>query len=274
MKISKVTLVALWFAVPSAFAGPSVSGGGNGIGSSPSQVADGLIEAKEELGVFVHAAASDPSAALNPSNIKSQRVQSVLRAWLAKSGTGEALVADTDDTIYRQQAGECPSQTDHDYDASTLHQRGAPICFSTTRLSRFPNWTLPAELVALAAHEHAHHFGFGEEDARAVQAYIFGAYAILRIQQKLETFYHSEIDNYRYQLKNGFIAAGTALVFAARLCRDEALIEGMATAYGIRPFVMMSTQPPVCDPNDFDPDKTEQTLRSLELMSVHELNSN
>ena len=54
-------------------------------------------------------------------------------------------------------------------DSSTLRKKGAVICLSATRLSRFPGSTLKVALIPLIFHEIAHQFGFGEAEARAFQ---------------------------------------------------------------------------------------------------------
>jgi hypothetical protein len=58
-------------------------------------------------------------------------------------------------------------------DASTeMNKKGSPICFSLERLTELPVQAIPFQLVALAVHEHAHHYGFSEEDAVKAQEQI------------------------------------------------------------------------------------------------------
>jgi len=55
-------------------------------------------------------------------------------------------------------------------DASTkIDKKEASICFSLAGLKRLPIQAVPFQLVALAVHEHAHHYGFNEADAVKAQ---------------------------------------------------------------------------------------------------------
>jgi hypothetical protein len=259
----------VWLLSSLAFAGPGASGGGNGIGSSADDVKKALVDAKLNLGVFLHSASIYSDSALSPSLVKNAQAQKVLQAWLEKDGSVEKIISDIDNSEYKPQANECPSQSDDDHDGSTLHKKNAPVCFSTDRLSRFPKWALDAELVALAAHEHAHHFGFGESDARAIQGYIFNVYGFLQVQEKLKSFYNSDLQNYRARSANGsWQAAG----FSEEICRDFAAIEGFATAYNLDRFKLDSTKEPGCKPDQFDPDSLESRLRLLESATVTDFN--
>lgn len=63
-----------------------------------------------------------------------------------------------------------PNDARHSKDASTkLNQKGASICFSLEGLKRLPIQAVPFQIVALAIHEHAHHYGFDEDDAVLAQ---------------------------------------------------------------------------------------------------------
>ena len=56
-----------------------------------------------------------------------------------------------------------------DSDAGTNLSLKAPICFSVERIARVPFEVLNDQVVAILAHELTHHFGFGEDEANAVQ---------------------------------------------------------------------------------------------------------
>jgi len=269
-------MIPLLLAIPnfSAIArnGGIGDGGGNGIGSSPAQVIETLERVKARLGAYIHLAANDPMNALNPALVKDKRVKKVLQSWLKMEGNTEAFVNDTNGSEYKPQKDKCHSQSEFESDASTAYKRNAPICFSVSRLTRFPKWALEAEITSLAAHEHAHHFGFGEEDARAVQAYIFNAFGILQIQSEAQRFLNSNLENYRARVKTGYSPAGSAsaIAFAKTICRNLYLIEGQAIAYKIDVFARMSAERPSCDPENFDPDAVEQRLRKLIEVSIRE----
>jgi hypothetical protein len=247
-------------------------GGGSGIGSTEDEVIKGVAHARLALGDYLHLASSDPTNPLNPTLVKDPVVQKVLQSWLAKEGDSEAIVQDELATQYKTLKAECPSDTDDDHDASTPHRRKAPICFSTPLLQRFPAWTLPAELVALAAHEHAHHFGYGEAEARAVQHYVFSAYGLLQVHRLADQFFNMDTDNYRSRIKlSGGNSTGEA-GFVKTICRDFYSLVGQATAFNIKAFSEDLATRPVCDLTNFDADAVDQRLRDLIAASIHDLN--
>jgi hypothetical protein len=63
----------------------------------------------------------------------------------------------------------CTEGSDPRTDASTFKSRGSDICFDVSRLTRVPPEALTERLVALAAHEHIHHFNYDELEAKVVQ---------------------------------------------------------------------------------------------------------
>jgi len=275
MKIQYFVMSALvMFAAGSAHAGPGSTGGGDGIGSPEELVVQTLEDSKLELGVFIHSASLYADSALNPANVNHARVKAVLQSWLKKERGLEALISDIDHSTYNIQPQACPSQIDHHHDASTLFHRDAPICFSTKLLSRFPKWVLQAELLSLAAHEHAHHFGYSEDDATAVQNYIFATYGFLTIQEKLRSFYNSDLQNYRSRINTGYSPAGSpaAVAFAEMICRDYFVIEGLAIAYGLNQFQYDARQRLACDATKFNPDALESKLNLIEAYTVSDFN--
>jgi hypothetical protein len=268
-----LALSALLAGSPVAFAkrGGIGDGGGGGIGSKPEDVAAGVRDARLALGVYLHLAANDPLNPLQPAHVGNAAVKKVLESWLAADGDGEAIVKDSLASEYRVQKEECPSDTDDDHDASTAFRRGAVICFSTDLLKRYPAWTLPAELVALAAHEHAHHFGFGEEEARAVQRYVFDAYGLLRVHELVNRFLNVDTGNFRARVKlAGGNAAGEA-GFVKSVCRDFYQLQGQALALNVKAFALDAATRPVCDPASFDPDAVDQRLRDLMSAAIKDL---
>ena len=257
--------------------GGSDRGGGNAIGSSGEQVKIELNQAMLDFGEIVHYGAIDTTNVLNPRNVKDSRVRSILTSWFAAESSersSEKIVSDYLKTKYRLQDGDCPSDTDNDHDASTQHELGTEICFSSNRLSRFPQWTLRGELTSLAAHEFAHHFGFGEIDSRALQTYVFNAYGLIQVQLKLATFYSMDLSNYRSRVASGYSPASSpaAKSFAKRICREEASIEGLASGLNLAWFQRDLIIRDACDPDQFDGDSIEKRMRELEAKSIQDFN--
>ena len=257
--------------------GGSDRGGGNALGSSAEQVEFELNQAMLDFGEIVHYGAIDTTNVLNPRNVKDPRVRSILNSWFAterSDSSSEKIVSDSLNTKYRLQRGDCPSDTDNDHDASTQHKLGAEICFSSNRLIRFPQWTLRGELISLAAHEFAHHFGFSEVEARAVQTYVFNAYGLIQVQLKLAEFYSMDLSNYRSRVTSGYSPAGSPVAksFAKRICRQEASIEGLASGLNLAWFQRDLTIRDACDPDQFDADSVEKQLRVLEEKSIQDFN--
>lgn len=78
--------------------------------------------------------------------------------------------------IDRRESGPCESNGNDHVDASVSAFRpGADLCLSLSSLQRVPPSSLQKEILALLFHEAAHLSGFGEEDARRLQA-AFGEY--------------------------------------------------------------------------------------------------
>lgn len=279
MRLTKKTIFTLL--LPLLLAAPLFSanareggigdGGGNAKGSTPAEVEHALKETKNHLSFYVHSAAGDATHLLNPVMVKDKRAKKVLEAWLVMEDGVEAFVKNSFRTIFKPQTAPCPADA-QERDASTAHERGAPICFSTTRLSRFPTWILPAELVSLAAHEFAHHFGFDEQDADAIQTYIFNSFGLLQIQASAQKFMRSDLGNYRERVRSYSPKGSPAeQAFARSLCREFFLIEGQAIAYNIEAFKRHASLKPACDAMNFDPDALEKRLRELLATAIKEI---
>lgn len=56
--------------------------------------------------------------------------------------------------------------------STTIGKKESSICFSLEGLKRLPIQAIPFQLVAIAVHEHAHHYGFDEIDAIKAQKQI------------------------------------------------------------------------------------------------------
>ncbi len=66
----------------------------------------------------------------------------------------------------------CPHIEPNHKQASTMKGvMKSTICFHAEQLKELATESLLTQLTALAAHEHAHHFGYDEEDAKALQNY-------------------------------------------------------------------------------------------------------
>jgi hypothetical protein len=254
--------------------GGSDRGGGSAIGSSINDVKEALQVTGATLLQLINTAAITDNNLLSPKVVKNERVKAILEAWImTEDGAGKSLFWDMYKTDSLLQTSKCPSQTKDDQDASTEYKRQAPICFRVDRLARFPKWVLEAELVALAAHEYAHHYGFGEADARAIQTYIFNSYTLLKVQQQAFNFYRL-LDNYRSRVSSGYSPYGSpqAIAFAKEICRNFAALEGYAAGNNLVWFQRDLRDIDSCNPNSFDPDRVERRLKEIEKLSVADFN--
>ena len=269
LKFSITTMVLSPIAALAAQKGGVGDGGGNGVGSTAQDVINTLEGTATLLSLFVRGAAGNPLSPLNPTLVKDKRAQKVLETWLKLEDGREALLRDAELSKYQPQAAACASEPGTDHDASTPYKRGATVCFSTARLVRFPKWTLKAELVALAAHEHAHHFGFDEESAVAIQRHVLDAYGLLEVQRSAAQFIRSNLDNYRG--RSAAPGSPAAVAFAKRICRNYNVLIGQAIAYGVTVFERELATKPICEPESFDPSAVEKRLRELIKLSIDAL---
>ncbi len=263
-----------------AAGGEGISGGGNGMGVSEADVRDLVIQVNGRLPELLSVALLNDAHVLNPKNVKIERVKKVLQAWFDQTpgkwneptwldqpaGKGnEPIFNDIYGSKYFTQSADCSSGTAAHNDASTALQRNAPICFSTARLARYPRLALWAQLFALAAHEHAHHFGFGEEDAQALQAYIIDAWPMIETQVALFGFYIA-LNDFR---KHGASAENKP----EEICTHMAQISMYLYSSGVDSFIAPALRPQtICEPTHFDPDKVEKAIRRAEADAIARLN--
>ena len=92
------------------------------------------------------------------------------------SGTAQhpvGIINDIDQAVYRVKShGHCIDHDNLRHDGSILPN--GDICFSVERLMRIPKKNLRKEIIALAAHEHAHRFGIWN-DAVLIQKFLLDA---------------------------------------------------------------------------------------------------
>lgn len=89
-------------------------------------------------------------------------------------------------TIHPIASGVCTGdESEGDVDASTLHERAAPICISVERLTRVPPTALNSELLGLFFHELAHQYGYGESTARKIQFLVLRTLPLVEIAQEV-----------------------------------------------------------------------------------------
>jgi hypothetical protein len=276
--LALATLIGL---TSTALAGPGSTGGGNGIGSTLTQVNDAIGDSKSWFQTFVRnetneGAPGDAASPLNPANVKNAKVKEILLKWftpkyLANGISMSTIGVDALVTGISPQPGPCLTQSG-DRDASTGYELGSPICMSTDRLSRFPNWALNAEIVSLLAHEFAHHFGYDENDAQTIQNYFFNVYGLLVVQNSMI--------NVKYDFQN-FISAQTEPYnkpvlpeMAANICKEFYMIEGLALSYSLKPFAEdFGLGKPTCAPSPtMDAAAVLKKLQELDLESAKDFN--
>jgi hypothetical protein len=232
MKSCLLVLIAVLSSHLALADGGASTGGGNGYGSTREQVIKAVEDAPFSLSSeLTFSQLSGPGALLRADHVSNPDVKKVLATWEKDPELTTNELINNSSRILKEH-GPCKSTTGSidDHDASTGFQMKAPICFSVERLQRFPVWALRVELMALVAHELAHHFGFGEREAKAIQSYIFQMFPAIQIQIQILSMERA-ID--RYTSKFSLSGSGST-------GSDEAKIEARSITDGIGSFMSVA----------------------------------
>ncbi|MGZ3744097.1 MAG: hypothetical protein ACXWRA_09635 [Pseudobdellovibrionaceae bacterium] len=147
-------------------------GGGNYVGSEPDQIkaifqGDNGFNLKETVkDVFKTIEFQVTNKFIGAD------VESIFSRMLGPDFSGDPLeiYKDIEGSPYELKSDGSCLENDGFKDASTkIDKKASSICFSLEGLKRLPIQAVPFQLVALAVHEHAHHYGFGEADAVKAQ---------------------------------------------------------------------------------------------------------
>ena len=163
---------ALLLSLAAQARGPGTDGGGNGLVSSPQEVAAAVATLREKV-LFGLVSEAETRQILNPKYVEDADVKKVLeslRGGPEGKHSGVQLIEELMKTPFQAVPG-CQAHGKAQ-DACTGHFRGSPIKMSTKRLSRYAKDQLELELAHLALHELVHHFGFGEREAYKFQNYM------------------------------------------------------------------------------------------------------
>lgn len=161
MKLSKLFLGLLLLASLQSGAAGRESGGGN-----PSVARAEVIEKfiNDELKGLMFAYIDDFHESKLSSNAVAMRFKTMIQ---------NGLKSDVANSTYDTK-GACYSNGEKKPAATVLNQMAQTICFDPKELAR--QGTTQREIVALAFHEHAHHFGFSEEEALEIEVNISAKY--------------------------------------------------------------------------------------------------
>jgi hypothetical protein len=159
---------------PSQMNGGVDSGGGNAIRSQPEEVQkifdgqNGFNLKKATGAIFKILDLQSRNALLTPN------LKKMVNTMLAKSSADSSIYEDINSSSYNLiQKGPCIDGYGEQKDAGTkIGSLKAEICFSMERLTQIPLQAIPAQLIALAIHEHSHHYGFSEVDAVELQNHV------------------------------------------------------------------------------------------------------
>jgi len=171
-----VSAILVMVVASTAFAGGADGVGGDILQSSKSQVRRAVDEAmKFKLaGLFYN-------LAFLRAQVKDPYVFRVLNAFYDHPLKGDdwesrqPILKDLQATTYWfNEDGGCAGANHEAHHAASVpeYKLGAPICFSVPVLRGASPEDLPDQVTALAAHEFAHHFGFGEYEAVLFQTFI------------------------------------------------------------------------------------------------------
>lgn len=147
-------------------------GGGNYVGSEPEQIkaifhGDNGFNLKETVkDVFKTIEFQVTNKFIDAD------VESIFSRMLGQNFSGDSLeiYKDIESSPYELKSDGSCLEDGGFKDASTkIDKKESPICFSLDGLKRLPIQAVPFQLVALAVHEHAHHYGFDEADAVKAQ---------------------------------------------------------------------------------------------------------
>jgi len=150
-------------------------GGGNHVGSEAEQIqtifnGDQTFNLKE----IIKNVLKTIEVQIKNKSINEPEVESIFSRMLGSRFLGDPfdIYQDIDASqYYLKPEGSCLENIKNGIkEASTvIGKKGAPICFSLEALKSIPIQSIPFQLVALAIHEHAHHYEFYEEDAVTAQ---------------------------------------------------------------------------------------------------------
>lgn len=157
-------------------AGGRDSGGGNVRKSTKEDVEKAIAKLKPRLALAFRILGK------NLSRIQSREISEILALMYANDSMYGRLYKILDQSKYLPM-NDCDRYSDKISDAGTRigDSEGIPsdVCFSVSRLMGIPREALDTELLALAAHEHAHHFGFLEDKANMLQDFFLGSGQLL-----------------------------------------------------------------------------------------------
>lgn len=140
--------------------------------SARAQVVEAIAGVKKD---FLQALLSDAQnmQILNDKYAKDRELREALQSMRGESNAkaGAALLKDLEQVEF-QPRSNCRDRGGNFKDATTAPARKAPICFSISRLRRFPKEQLRAEIASLALHQLARHFGQNEIGATKFELYL------------------------------------------------------------------------------------------------------
>jgi len=157
------------------------TGGADGVGGDILQSSKSQVRTAVNLAMKMHLTNFFYSLAFARDQVKDPYVFRVLTAFYDRPLKGESWEARqpilkdiaTTPYIFNEDGGCVGGMHERNHAASVSEYKlGAPICFSVPLLRVSAPGDLQAQVVALAAHEFAHHFGFGEYEATLLQTFV------------------------------------------------------------------------------------------------------
>ncbi|MGZ3699052.1 MAG: hypothetical protein ACXWP5_13065 [Bdellovibrionota bacterium] len=119
--------------------------------------------------------------------------------------------------------------------AAVVGQLGGDICFSLPELMKIPPESLRVQLVALAAHEHLHHFGGTEEQAVLLQDFLLRSGRNLAFGDPLVARVAAANQQLSANSSNVIREISDPQVSVLLVCRDIGQIDGLTS--GLFPTV-------------------------------------
>lgn len=108
-------------------------------------------------------------------NMRSKKIKDVRILSMMSNFLGKTLETNINWDIFNTQfqvKDQCFDIYGEEREAAVQEfKTGTPICISKSEFMKIPASAMKFEMIALAAHELAHHFGYNEEDATYLQAY-------------------------------------------------------------------------------------------------------
>lgn len=202
--MKKINFVFIILSLSSqVFAGGSDSGGAGFQRATPEQVRKifygehsfnvkkAVLITAQLLRTHIHSAADMKMSA---------ELKSALEVTLNSTKWGHDTSFEEDvehSNYYLKPKGLCKYGVNKYNEGSTkIHQPKSPICFSLDALTQLPIQAIPQQLVAIAIHEHAHHFAIGNSESDEI---IGNDIQTFVLQSFLNLSMHTKWFDYKYK---------------------------------------------------------------------------